>query len=67
MPKTTAAPNPPVHPHLDELAHILALGILRLRRRREASNSNELREFPLDFPPERSGHGRASRKYGKRP
>jgi hypothetical protein len=42
---------------LDEVAHLLALGYLRLRARRQAEKSNEpnqLREFGLDFSAERS-------------
>lgn len=42
---------------LDEVARLLALGILRLRARRRAENSNEpnhLRRFGLDFTGERS-------------
>jgi hypothetical protein len=50
-----------------ELAHILALGIVRLRGHRDTNNSNALRDIPLDFPPTKSGHGRASRKKGKCP
>jgi hypothetical protein len=46
---------------LDEVAEILAAGLLRVRARqseRKANNSKRLREVPLDFPPERSvcGH-----------
>jgi hypothetical protein len=67
MPKTTAAASPPTYPHLDELAHILALGIVRLRRRREANNSKDLREFPLDFPPGRSGHAASRKRKERRP
>ena len=42
---------------LDEVAEILAAGLLRFRARqseRKANDSNLLREVPLDFPPERS-------------
>jgi hypothetical protein len=42
---------------LDEVARLLALGILRLRARREAEKTNDpnqLREFGLDFGGERS-------------
>ncbi len=45
---------------LNEVACILALGILRLRARpnpRKANNPNHLREFGLDFPAEQSVHG----------
>jgi len=46
---------------LDEVAEILAAGLLRFRARqskRKSNKSNGLREVPLDFPPERSvcGH-----------
>jgi hypothetical protein len=42
---------------LDEVARLLALGILRLRARRASEKSNDpnhLREFGLDFAAERS-------------
>jgi hypothetical protein len=42
---------------LDEVARLLALGFLRLRARREAekpNDSNQLREFGLDFVAEGS-------------
>ena len=42
---------------LDEVARLLALGILRLRARRRAEKANDpnhLREFGLDFSAERS-------------
>ena len=65
MPKTTTAPNPTSSSHLDELAHILALGILRLRRRREANNSNGLRDIPVDFSPDRSGHAVPKKRMGR--
>ena len=42
---------------LDEVAHLLALGFLRLRARRQAEKANEpnhLSEFGLDFAAERS-------------
>ena len=43
---------------LDEVARILALGILRLRARRKKPNEpNHLREFRLDFSAEQSVHG----------
>ena len=56
MAKRLHAPDPPSTVDLDEIAHILALGVLRLRARRDASNSNDLRDFRLDFSPGRSGH-----------
>lgn len=45
---------------LDEVARILALGIIRLRARRyseKANDPNHLREFGLDFSPRKSVHG----------
>ena len=39
---------------LDEVAHLLALGILRLQARKNGknpNNPNQLREFGLDFAP----------------
>ena len=42
---------------LDEVARLLALGILRMRARRRAEKShgpNQLRRFGLDFAAERS-------------
>ena len=45
---------------LDEVAHILALGIIRLQARRGHKKSNDLnylREFELDFSAEQSVHG----------
>jgi len=42
---------------LDEVAHLLALGYLRLQARRQAEKGNEpnhLSEFGLDFRAERS-------------
>ena len=65
MQKTTTPPSVPTHPHLDELAHILALGILRLRRRRESYNSNGLRDIRLDFSPDRSGHAVPKKRKGR--
>ncbi len=61
----TPVPAPPLLDHktltpaerLDEVARLLALGILRLRARRRAENANDpnhLRAFGLDFPVEGS-------------
>jgi hypothetical protein len=55
---------------LDEVAHLLALGYLRLRARRQAEKANEpnhLSEFELDFCAERSvcdtdAHGQRKRR-----
>jgi hypothetical protein len=66
MPKHTAAPSPPAYAHLDELAHILALGIIRLRQRREGNKNNDLSEFPLDCSPNRSGHAAPKKRKGRR-
>ena len=49
---------------LDEVARILALGILRLITRQKRENPNNpghLREFGLDFPALKSGVGRKQR------
>ena len=51
-----SAPMSPAE-RLDEVAHLLALGYLRLRARRQAEKANEpnhLREFGLDFAAEGS-------------
>ena len=51
---------------LDEVARILALGILRLRGHREKSNDpNQLREFGLDFSPEKSVCGLEPARSGE--
>lgn len=43
---------------LDEVARILALGILRLQARKRKSNKpNHLREFRVDFSAQQSVHG----------
>lgn len=43
---------------LDEVARILALGVLRLQARQRKTNElNHLREFRLDFPHRKSVHG----------
>ena len=41
---------------LDELARILAVGLLRLRRRESQKHSSHLEKNSLDFPPGRSVH-----------
>jgi hypothetical protein len=46
---------------LDEIAEILAAGILRLRRRRAASQGG-LEKNGLDFPPDRSVHAGARQR-----
>ncbi len=42
---------------LDEVADILAAGVMRLRKRHLESNSNDLRDVSLDFNANRSMHG----------
>jgi len=47
------APHPPIASHLDEIAEILAQGVLRLiaqRLRQNTNGTNGLGDFPLDFP-----------------
>ena len=58
---TVSQPLDPDHmsasERLDEVARLLALGILRLRARRRAEKAddpNQLRRFGLDFPGEGS-------------
>jgi hypothetical protein len=54
---------------LQEMAEILAVGILRLKRRkgeRKGNNFNGLREFSLDFTGNQSMHGRHEPKGGER-
>ena len=41
---------------LDEIADILAAGLIRLRLRKSTSLSRDRRESSLDFSPDRSGH-----------
>ena len=55
----------PLHPdlmtaaeRLDEIAEILAAGILRVRRRRRENKFSYLEKVRLDFSPTRSGHAR---------
>ena len=55
-------PNP-LHPRhmtaaerLDEIADILAAGLIRLRARKSSPISDDRRESSLDFSPDRSGH-----------
>jgi hypothetical protein len=56
-------PNP-LHPRhmtaaerLDEIADILAVGLIRLRARKSIPLSRDRGESSLDFSPEQSGHG----------
>jgi hypothetical protein len=41
---------------LDEIADILAAGLIRLRAHKSSSLSPDRRESSLDFSPDRSGH-----------
>ena len=50
---------------LDEVARLLAAGLLRLRRR-EAAYQRGLEKNGLDFPPERSVHATARQRRGVR-
>ena len=50
---------------LDEVAEILAAGFLRLRKHRSANNSNDFRDFPLDFSAHQSVHGPDPRQGGE--
>ena len=42
---------------LDEIADILAAGLMRLRARKSSSLSRDRGESSLDFSPHQSGHG----------
>jgi hypothetical protein len=60
----------PLHPghmtaaeRLDEVAEILAAGLMRLRSRKSSPLSHANGESSLDFSPDQSGHARA-RNYG---
>jgi hypothetical protein len=44
---------------LDELASILAAGLLRLRQRQIRNDCSRLEKNSLDFSPDRSGHATA--------
>jgi hypothetical protein len=47
---------------LDEVARILAAGLVRLRQRRNHSLFSTLAKNSLDFSPERSGHATARQR-----
>jgi hypothetical protein len=54
----------PLHPRhmtaaerLDEIADILAAGLIRLRARKSSALSRDHGESSLDFSPDQSGHG----------
>ncbi|MEI8397504.1 MAG: hypothetical protein WCF85_22535 [Rhodospirillaceae bacterium] len=54
---------------LDEVAHILAAGILRARARRperQVQKQNENREVSLDMTPKESGHVRTETGRGEK-
>lgn len=72
----TRMPGPnPLHPdrmtateRLDEVARLLAAGILRARRKAAEGNSrniNALREVSLDFTAPQRGHGSTKRRRGE--
>jgi hypothetical protein len=44
---------------LDEVARLLAAGLLRLRQRQHQNRCNGLEKNSLDFSPDRSGHATA--------
>ena len=50
---------------LDEVAEILATGLLRLRTHESANNSNDSGDFPLDLPAHQSVHGPDPRQGGE--
>jgi hypothetical protein len=57
MPTPNNGPHPPASDRLDEVAAIVAAGLLRLlarRRQENSSQSNSLRDIPLDFSPKES-------------
>jgi hypothetical protein len=47
---------------LDELAQILAAGLVRLRQRQSFNAGNGLEKNRLDFSPDRSGHATARQR-----
>jgi hypothetical protein len=51
---------------LDEIAEILAAGILRLRARLSAPPGSTGEQFRVDFSPDRSGHARPSGQRRRR-
>ncbi len=50
---------------LDEVAEILAAGVMRLRKRNLDSNSNDLRDISLDFNANQSVHGQTLNDHGE--
>jgi hypothetical protein len=51
---------------LDEIAEILAAGIIRLRARLRAHRGSTGEQVRVDFPPRRSGHARPSGQRRRR-
>jgi hypothetical protein len=51
---------------LDEIAEIVAAGILRARARLRAPRGSTAEQVPIDFSPRRSGHVRPSSQRGRR-
>jgi hypothetical protein len=51
-----------VEQRLDEVAQILAAGLLRLRRSESASCTRDLEKDSLDFSPDRSVHATAPKR-----
>jgi hypothetical protein len=67
------AMSKPLHPdlmtpaeRLDEIAEILAAGILRFRARLRAPESTAAEQVSVDFLPTRSGHARPSGRRRRR-
>jgi hypothetical protein len=51
---------------LDEVASILAAGLLRVRRRQTSSYHGDPEKNGLDFSPDRSGHATVRQRRGVR-
>jgi hypothetical protein len=49
---------------LDEIADILAMGLMRLRARKSSPLSRDRGESSLDFSPGQSGHARPREREG---
>jgi hypothetical protein len=49
---------------LDEIADILAAGLMRLRARKSSPLSRDRRESSLDFSPDQRGHARPREREG---
>jgi hypothetical protein len=49
---------------LDEIAEILAAGLMRLRARKSSPLSRDPGESSLDFSPDQSGHARPREREG---